>query len=528
MSDWDDLTAAAIAGKLNRRDFLLRATALGVTATMASSVLSRTALADTPKKGGTLKMGLAGGSTTDSLDPVTYTDSVGFNVGYQIMNGFLEVDPKNKIQPELLESWDISDGAKKWVFKVRQGITFHNGKTLDAEDIIYSLNRHRGESKSPMVGPLKNVTDAKATDKNEVTITLAEGDADLTYLLADYHLMVVPKDFNDWSKPIGTGAYEIEAWEPGVRAVTKRVQGDYWKPNRGNVDSNEITVINDAAQRMNALITGQVDMIHRVDPKAIDLLKSAPGIELVQASCGWHTIMAMFTDTAPYTNKDLRLALKYAVDREQVLKTLFNGYGSLGNDHPIPKGDPFHNDQLEQRAYDPDKAKFHFAKAGLSGDKVVLSASDAAFAGAVDMAVLFQATAAKAGVPITIKKEPADGFWDNVWLKAPFVTSYWGGRPSATQMFTIAYKAGAAWNDTHWNVPHFEELLATAKVETDVAKRKQAIWEMQAMVHEDGGALIPVFQDWLEAHSSKVKGHEPNNYFDIDGARLGEIAWIDG
>jgi len=528
MSDWDDLTAAAIAGKLNRRDFLLRASALGVTATMASSLLSRTALADTPKKGGTLKLGLAGGSTTDSLDPRTYTDTVAFNVGYQIMNGLLEVDPKKQIQPELLESWTIEPGAKKWVFKVRQGVTFHNGKTLDAEDILYSLNLHRGDSKSPMVGPLKNVTDAKVTDKNEITITLAEGDVDLLYVLADYHLLVVPKDFTDWSKPIGTGAYELDAWEPGVRAATKRAKGDYWKAGRGNVDGIEITVINDAAQRMNALITGQVDMIHRVDPKAVDLLKSAPGIELIQASGGYHYIMAMFTDTAPYNNKDLRLALKFGLDREQVLKTLLNGYGSIGNDHPIPKGDPFFNTQLEQRPYDPDKAKFHFSKADLGGGKVALSASDAAFAGAVDMAVLFQATAAKAGVPLTIKKEPADGFWDNVWLKAPFVTSYWGGRPAATQMLTIAYKSDAAWNDTHWKNQHFDELLASAKAETDEGKRKQSIWEMQAMLHEDGGGLIPVFQDWLEAHSSKVKGHVPSNYFDNNGGRLGEMAWIEG
>jgi peptide/nickel transport system substrate-binding protein len=108
------------------------------------------------------------------------------------------------------------------------------------------------------------------------------------------------------------------------------------------------------------------------------------------------------------------------------------------------------------------------------------------------------------------------------------VTSYWGGRPAATQMLTVAYKSDAAWNDTHWKVPHFDELLASAKAETDEAKRKQAIWDMQAMLHEDGGALIPVFQDWLEAHSSKVKGHTPHSMFDNDNGRLGEKAWIDG
>ncbi|MET1028578.1 MAG: ABC transporter substrate-binding protein, partial [Dongiaceae bacterium] len=176
MNGWDELKAAALAGRLDRREFLMRSAALGVTAALSSSVLAGGALAAaTPTKGGTLKLGLAGGSTTDSLDVRTYTDTVAFNVGYQIMNGLIEIDPKNKPTPELLESWNVEPGAKKWVFKVRQGITFHNGKTLDAEDILYSLNLHRGESKSPMVGPLKNIADAKATDKNEITITLTEG-----------------------------------------------------------------------------------------------------------------------------------------------------------------------------------------------------------------------------------------------------------------------------------------------------------------------------------------------------------------
>jgi peptide/nickel transport system substrate-binding protein len=517
--------AGASAG-VSRRSFMQHTAAFGAISAGGLSLLSKRAAA-APKSGGTLRMGLGGGSTTDSLDPRTYADSVPIVAGYTLMNGLIEIDDNNRPIPELFESWSAEDRARKWVFKVRQGVTFHNGKTLDADDIVYSINLHRGASKSGLVGQMKAVSDVKASDKNEVTITLSESDADLPYILGDFHLLVVPKDFDDWSKPIGTGAYQLESWEPGVRLIAKKA-GSYWKPDHGMLDGIDLTVINDTAQRMNALISGQVDIIHRVDKKSVDLLKSAPDIEMVEGRNGWHAIMAMQVDVPPYDNNNLRLALKYALDREQILKTLFNGFGHVGNDHPIPPADPYYNSELPQYVYDGDKAKFYFNKAGIAAPKIALSASDAAFGGAVDMAVLFQASAAKAGIPINVKKEPADGFYDNVWLKAPFVTSYWNGRPSATQLLTAPYRKSAPWNETHWANDRYEKLLSDAKAETDETKRKAYIWEMQAMLHNDGGALIPIFSGTLDAHNSRVKGQAPTGWLELDNCRISERAWMEG
>jgi len=525
MSELEYLKQLHAKGRLSRRDFMGRAAALGAGTALVSTMLSDIAKADEPQQGGTLRLGVAGGSTTDSMDPTTWTDSVALVCGFTCMNGLVENGPDNKPIPELAESWEAKPGAAEWVFKLRKGIQFHNGKEFDADDAIYSLNLHRGESKSGAAGAMKEITDIKKIDANQIQITLASGDADLPYVLSDYHLLMVPKDFKDWAKPVGTGAFTFEAFDPGVRAAFKR-NANYWKQGRGHADAVEITVINDTNARMNALVTGQVDVIHRVDPKTIALLKKAPNLEVVRAPGGWHSILSMFTDTAPFNNPDIRLALKYAIDREKVLQVLFAGYGTVGNDSPIPRGDPYFNSELPQTKYDPDKAKFHFAKAGLDNPSIVLSASDAAFGGAVDMATLYQATAAKAGISITVKREPADGFWDNVWLKAPFVTSYWGGRPAATQMLAIAYKSDAPWNDTHWKKEGFDKLLADAQAELDEGKRKGYIWEMQKQLHEEGGALIPAFRDWLDAHSSKVGGHTPHNGFDLDNGRIAEKAWL--
>ena len=525
MTELDFWRLRTIAGRTTRREFLGRAAALGVSTALMTTMLGDIAMAAKPKKGGTLRLGIAGGSTTDSMDPTTWTDSVALVCGFTMMNGLIENGADNKPIPELAESWDAKPGAADWILNIRKGVTFHNGKTLDADDVIYSLNLHRGNAKSGVAAPMKAITDIKKLSDYQIQITLSSGDADLPYVLSDYHLLIVPKDFKDWAHPVGTGAFTFESFEPGVSASFKR-NPNYWKPDRGFLDEVQIKVINDSNARMQAIASDQVDVINRVDPKAVAMLRLSRKIKLVQAPGGWHSILTMFCDTPPFDNINVRLALKHAIDRKKVVKTLFSRYGSLGNDHPIPKGDPFYNSELPQTAYDQDKAKFYFNKAGMPDAKIVLSASEAAFGGATDMAVLYQKTAAKAGIKIDVKKEPADGFWNNVWLKAPFVTSYWGGRPAATQMLDVAYKSDAAWNDTHWRVPAFDKLLADARAELDEAKRKTYIWEMQAMLHDQGGALIPAFRDWLDAHNSRVGGHTPHSGFDLDNGRIAEKAWL--
>jgi peptide/nickel transport system substrate-binding protein len=525
MASTNNSGAAQAHRAVSRREFL-GASAMGLSsALMTAAGAEGTSAAETPRNGGVLRVGSAGGSTSDALDPRTWTDSVTLMCGFTACNLLVENGANNTPVPELAESWEAKKGASDWVLDLRKGVQFSNGKEFDANDALYSLNLHRGDTKSGAAGPMKIIKDITKLDTHQIRIVLESGDADLPYVLSDYHLVMVPNGHSDWSKLIGTGVMSIERFDPGVAVQFKRERA-YWKSDRGWLNGMTITVINDSSARLNALMSGQVDSIHRVDPRAVQLIKKNPGLAIVQAPGGWHAILPMFCDTAPYSNPDIRLALKYALDREQILKALLSSYGSLGNDHPIPKSDPYFNTQLAQRSHDPEKAAFHFKKAGLPDVKIVLSASDAAFDGAVNEAQLLQASAAQAGVKIDVKKEPADGFWSDVWLKAPFITSYWGGRPAATQMLGVAYKSDAPWNDTHWKNEQFDKLLADARQEIGHDKRKDYIWEMQAMLHEDGGALIPVFRDWIDAHSSKVGGHTPHAGFDFDNGRLAEKAWL--
>jgi peptide/nickel transport system substrate-binding protein len=508
---------------LNRRDALIGAAALGL-----AGVAPRLAAAQGgPKKGGTLRLGMSGGASSDSLDPRTFTDWVPVNIGYAIMNGLVEVDEKNQAVPELLASWEAKPGAATWVFEVRKGVTFHNGKTLDADDIIYSINLHRGETKSAAKAVLADITEIKKLDANRIEITLASGNADLPYILTDYHLMVVPAGFTDFARPIGTGGYKFELLEPGVRAVVKG-SGNYWKSGRANADAVEFLVINDTMARTNALISGQVDAVNRLDARTVDLLARNSAIQVVRSQAGQHAVFVMNATTAPFADANVRLALKYAIDRQKLIDTVLKGYGTVGNDHPIPRTNPYHAADLPQHAFDPDKAKFHLKQAGLSELKVTLQVSEAAFTGATDAATLYQQAAGKAGVTLEVKREPSDGYWDNVWMKAPFCASYWGGRPTADQMLSIAYLSSAKWNDSAWKRPDFDKLVVAARAELDQAKRKQLYVDAQTMIHQDGGVLIPMFIDYLEAGSKKVKGMAPHPMFDFSGARLAEKVWLEG
>ncbi len=480
---------------------------------------------DRPVSGGTLRLGLGGGSTTDSLDPRAWDDSVMIDTAFAIYNGLVENSADNRPVPELATFWEPGDGARTWVFSLRKGVHFHNGKPFDADDVVYSLNLHRGDSTSGAAGVMKPVTDVKALDAATVQVTLASANADFPTVLSDYHLMMVPRGYTDWARPVGTGAFTVEAFDPGVRIALKKA-GPYWKPERGHLDAVEITVINDTSARMNALILGQVDAINRADPRTVSRVERSPTLGIVRAAGGWYPVMAMMNDRDPYTSLDLRQALKYAVDREQMIKLLFSGYGTVGNDNPIPRSDPYFNSDLAQLRFDPDKARFHFKKAGVSDRKLVLQTSDGAFNGAVNMATLLQSTAAKCDIPLDVKTEPADGYFTNVWLKGSFVASYWGGRPSATQMLEIAYQSTAPWNESHWRDTRFDSLLAAAQAEIDDDKRRGFIWDMQAMLTERSGTLIPCFRDWLDAHHRKVGGHTPHSGFDMDNGRIAEKAWI--
>jgi len=507
----------------NRRRFLQASAATGIAASLPLNFAQAA-----PKKGGTLRMGKAHGESTDTLDPGTGDNGFVTPLFFGVHGYMTEVGSDGSLEPGVAESWEASADGATWTFQLRKGLTFHNGKSVDAEDVRASINHHRGEKSTSAAGPIVKAISEIGTDgPNTVIFRLSGGNADFPFVLSDYHLPIGPaKDGAlDWRSGIGCGLYRLKNFQPGISASFERY-ADHWREDRGFFDAVELLALVDLNARTTALVSGEVDAIDRLDLKTVGLLKRRRQIKIHSVPGTQHYTFAMSCNKSPFTDVNVRRALKHAINREELVEKILFGYGSVGNDHPIGRGQRFYNSELAQTPYDPDKAKWHLKKAGLDSLEVELSAADAAFGGAVDAAVLYQNSAKSAGISVKPVRAPNDGYWSDVWMKKPFSAVYWSGRPVEDQMFSTAYQTGAAWNDTFWSNERFDKLLLEARAELDENKRRQMYYEMQAIVNDDGGAIIPMFASYVFATSDKVGYGDFATNWDCDGERWMTRWWF--
>lgn len=527
MQDKFDFPRVFTAKKdMDRRQFMECALVAGAGMLLGRSAYAGTANIGAPIRGGLLKAGMQGGQSTDSLDPALNSSQVPFLFCKQWGEFLVRLTPEGGLENRIAEEINPSSDGKTWTIKVRRDIEFHNGKTVSAGDVAATLERHASAgSKSGAFGILKNITGIKATG-NDVIISLAVSDADFPYLMADYHLVIQPNGGKDNpAEGISAGPYKIAVNQPGVRHGGERF-ANYWRAGKAaHADQIEIIVINDATARLAALQSGQVHIVNRVEPKVVDLIKRVPTIKIENVSGRGFYPFNMFCDTAPFGNNDLRMALKLAMDREDLLHKVLRGYGSVGNDFPINEAYPLFSEDIEQRRFDPDMAASHYKKSGHSGP-IVLRTSDVAFPGAVDAAQLYQQSCAKAGIKIEIKREPGDGYWSEVWNKQPFSLSYWGGRPTQDQMYSTGYISSADWNDTRFKNESFDKMTLAARAELDEGKRKQIYRDMAVLIRNEGGLIVPFFNQIIDATSVKVGGFVKSRQGELmDGYALSEC-WL--
>jgi peptide/nickel transport system substrate-binding protein len=514
---------------LSRRGFLGRTAALGLAATASGLLLPEgAAVAQEPQRGGHLKLGLNGGATTDSLDTATYSGAVLFVIGRTWGDTLVETDPATgEALPALAESWTSTPQADVWTFKLRKGVKFHDGAEMTVTDAVQTVKRHTDEgTKSGALGMLRSIK-AVEDQGGDLVVTLTEGNADLPLILSDYHLIVQPNGgFDKPDAAIGTGPYKLTSYQAGVRATFEKNPDD-WRDDRGFVDSVELIVMNDTTARIAALSSGQVHFINAVEPKTVKLLERAPTVTILRtAGKGFYCFLA-HCDTAPFDNNDLRLALKYAIDRQAILDRILGGYGTLGNDYPINANYALAPEGIEQRAYDPEKAAEHYKKSGHSGS-ILLRTAEAAFPGAVDAAVLYQESAKAAGIAIEVKREPDDGYWTNVWNVQPFSASYWGGRPTQDLRYTTSFVSTAEWNDTRFKREDFDALIVKARSELDPDKRKALYADAAIMVRDEGGIVLPVFNDYLNASTKAVMGFVDDIGNDTSNGYVASRVWLAG
>ena len=510
-----------------RRDVMRNLMAGGMAASAAGALLTHTgiAFAQTPKKGGKIRVAIGAGSTADTLDPAKGGNFADYVRHFMFYSRLTTIDAKLTPQMALAESITTKDGAL-WTIKLRKDVRFHDGKPLTSADVVYSLLRHKNPATASKVkAVVEEFEEVKATGPLELQIKLDSANADLPALLGTSHFSIIKDGATDFTTAIGTGPYKCKEFKPGVRSISVR-NDDYWVPGKPYLDEIEYFGIPDEAARVNALLSGDVQLINGINPRSAPTITAAPGYTLFESKTGHYTDIIMRDNLGPVKNPDFVLAMKYMLDREQIRKVAMRGFGTIGNDQPVQSSSRYYLAGLPQRAYDLDKAKFHLQKSGMAGMTLPVVASTAA-TGSVDMAQILQLSAQKAGLNLDIKRMPADGYWSNHWAKHPISFGNINPRPTVDLMFTLFYKSNSPTNVSGWKNEQFDQLLDTARGETNEAKRKQMYGDMQVMAHEQCGVGIPMFIHSIDGFTNKLKGYSSHPLGGLMGMEFAEHVWLE-
>ena len=532
MDKKDVLMGDFLAGRISRRDFHNGLAATGFTATAASALVAGTghdARAETPKRGGRLRVGFTTSSAGDTLDPTKIVASSDIGRSGLLYNRLIDYVPGKGLVGNLATGWEANDDARRWTMEIVEGIEFHNGKTLTADDVAYSFNRHLDpDGGSPANAYLGDVESITADGPRHVVFNMKAPNADVPYLLTEYHFTAQPQGADDASyargEAIGTGPWMVREFEPGIGAVFER-HPNYHRSGRPYVDEIESFGIPDNSARVNALLSDEIDIMIGLDPQLISSVDEADNAEVLNQPGGAHPTYPMRADTPPYTDNNVRLAIKHAIDRERMLQLGWGGLGTIGRDHPIPQHDPFFAPDVEALERDPDKVAWHLKQADMENATFELHASDDNFGG-TNASVVMAELMNEAGANVTVKKVPADGYWGAVWMKVPWCGSSWYGRPTADLMLAIAYISGGSWNESFWSNERFDRLVLEARKTVDEDLRRELYREIQIIMRDEGATITPVFTNWLDAYASRVKnlkGH-PHGF---GGWMYWEDVWLD-
>ncbi len=420
-------------------------------------------------------------------------------------------DDNYRIAPALAESVTPSADAKTWTVKLRQGVTFHNGKDLTPEDVIFTLKRV-ANPKAPTSagGALSQIIDfsqTKKADANTVVIKLKTPYALLDNILAEYTFGIVPEGY-DPAKPVGTGAFAYKSFTPGKNSVFTRYE-DYWG-DKAFVDQLQIQDFSDPNAQVNALLAGQVQTIDNLPYNLIDSVKKQGGSILESKSGAW-VPFTMRVDTKPFSDVRVRQAMRLIVDRQQMIDSALSGYGTLGNDlyAPFDRRTPRTCRSASRTSPRPSRCSRRRARTvcRCSCSPVTTSARWPR-----RRRTCSPQQAKKAGVDVRVtKKNP---FYGDDYLSYPFAQDFWNTRNYLPQAAVCALKTGT-YNETHFDDPKFAQLVNSAQQETDEAKRTTLIQDAQKIEYDEGGYIIWGFRRQVDGVASKVQGIKPSRYLPL-------------
>jgi len=499
------------AGGLTRREVLrggLAGGALLASGALLGSLGTANAGAAAPKvkSGGALKVGTTGGGPSDSIDAHFATSDPDISRMWQLYEPLAVRDADFNFQYKLAESITPGKVPDVWTVKLRPGVTFHNGKAVTAEDVIFSLQRIL-DPKNPGTGAASisyvDIAKTKALDAHTVEIALTIPNVGFPDDVGQYFNGIVPVGYNP-KAPIGTGPFRYQSFTPGEQSVFVRY-ADYWD-TPAIVDSVTIIDFADDTARLNALLAGQLDAIDNLPAAQLSSVQSNPGLKALISQCGAWQPFTMRVDQAPFSDVRVRQAFRLMVNRPQMIEQALSGQGRVANDLYAPY-DPAYDSALPQRHQDIAQAKSLLKAAGHSDLTVQLTTSPV-YQGIVQAAEVFVQQASQAGVKVNLNQVPTGTFYGPNYLKWTFAQDFWFTRNYLGQVAQGSLP-NSPFNETHWANPQFDSLIKQAMAELDTAKRTDLLHEAQTLEYDMGGYIVWSFSNQLDAYSASVTGFAP-------------------
>ncbi|SEM80219.1 peptide/nickel transport system substrate-binding protein [Roseovarius tolerans] len=412
-----------------------------------------------------------------------------------------------KPEPDLATAWEPNEDGTVWTFHIRDGVRFHDGSALDAGDVVYSIKRVIDpDYGSPARAAVKMIEHIEATGPLTVRMRLGSTFADLPLQLMDPRLRIIPEGSGETvdQTGIGTGPFKVETFDPDGITVLTAYEG-YWEgpPALARI---EVIGVPDAQARLQAFLSGQLDMERGIAPVLRRALDKSLRYQLLEIPTGNWMGLAFRTDMAPFDDPRVRRALRLVVDRDEMLDLALDGGGVVSCDTPVAPNDQY---RAEMRCPpDPERARALLAEAGHPDGidvDIYVSSLDPSWP---VIGVAYQEQAAEAGIRVNVVNAAADGYWSTVWMKKPAFTTSWGERP-ADQALNEAFHSSAKWNESHYSNPEFDHLLKAARAELNFAKRRALYIKAQEYLARTSGTMIPFHVTQLVVLSNRVTHFDP-------------------
>ncbi|MDP9364796.1 MAG: ABC transporter substrate-binding protein [Chloroflexota bacterium] len=498
------LKSAYRAGRISRREFVKWSAILGL-------ALPRLDLAQaqdvTPTPGGTLRFGVDPAAT---IEPHQLNDDPGIGTVHQVCEMLVDIDYEGNLQPRLATSWEPGEGGKTWTVALRQGVTFHNGQPMTADDVVATFKRlvdpNSGSSALATFDflPPEGV---RAVDQFTVAFDLNRAVVDFPAYLNSYQAVILPANWpgNFAQNPIGTGAFKLVEYVPQQRVRYER-NPNYWQAGTPYLDGVEaITLAPD--NQVTALLGGAVD--HLTNPAALPLVRDNPDIQTLSISTSGHDGIFMRVDQAPFNDKRVRQAMALCMNRPDLIASVWQGQGELGNDNVFAPNFPI-SPSLEQRVQDHERAKALLAEAGHPNGFPATLTTSSDTDPLPTMAAVVQQMFKPVGIDIEIRTEPGSVYFTTDWLETPLNITNWGGRATPSQYLSTAYVTGSVWNASHWSNPTFDGLVGQLDAELDLEKRKELARQIATIMTDEVPAIIPFFINGVTFVRANVQGYVPD------------------